>query len=141
MGKTETAKMFARLGVPVYDADETVHALYGKGGAAVEPVKKLFPEAVQAGRVDRARLAKRVATDPLAMRRLENVVHPLVAQQRVAFLDQAGRHGVDVVVLDVPLLFETGGESAVDAVVVVTAPREVQLKRVFAREGMTKEKF
>jgi dephospho-CoA kinase len=141
MGKTETGKMFARLGVPVYDADQVVHALYEKGGAAVEPVKKLFPDAVQGGRVDRARLARRVATDPLAMRRLENVVHPLVAKRREEFLDHASREGTDIVVLDIPLLFETGNESGVDAVVVVTAPREVQLKRVFARENMTKEKF
>jgi dephospho-CoA kinase len=141
MGKTETAKMFARLGVPVYDADQAVHALYERDGAAVEPIQKLFPGAVKRGRVDRGELAKRIAGDPVALYRLESVVHPLVAKQRHAFLADAAAKGADVVVLDIPLLFETGGEKSVDAVVVVSAPRDVQLARVLARPGMTQEKF
>jgi dephospho-CoA kinase len=141
MGKTETGKMFARLGVPVYDADQAVHTLYDRKGAAVAPIEKIYPDVVRAGRVDRTLLAKRVTLDPTALKRVEAIVHPLVARLREDFLTHAARQGADLVVLDIPLLYETGGESKVDAVAVVSAPRDVQLKRVLARPGMTKEKL
>lgn len=141
MGKTETAKMFARLGVPVYDADAAVHALYAKGGAAVASIGKAFPGAVTAGAVDRAALMQRLKGDEAAFKRLEAIVHPLVLEARRAFLDEASARGEKVVVLDIPLLFETGGGKDMDAVIVVSAPAEVQRKRVLERPGMTVEKF
>ena len=141
MGKTETAKLFARLGVPVYDADAAVHALYDAGGAAVAPIADAFPEVVSGGRVDRVALLKRVAADQTAFERLENMVHPLVAAMRQDFLAKAAKDGAHLVVLDIPLLFETGADADVDAVLVVSAPREVQHARVLARPGMTLEKL
>lgn len=141
MGKSETAKMFSALGVPLYEADAAVHALYELGGAAVGPVAKAFPGSLREGRIDRAVLARRVSGDEAAMRRLENIVHPLVAQARQRFLDAAEKKGVELVVLDIPLLFETGGEKLVDAVVVVSAPEHVQRERVLSRPGMTPEKL
>lgn len=141
MGKSETAKMFASLGVPVYDADRAVHVLYEPGGAAVAPLAEAFPEAVREGRVDRAALARRVQDDPSAFRRLEDIVHPLVAGLRRDFLAAAAQAGHPLVVLDIPLLFETGGEADVDAIVVVSAPEEIQRARVLARPDMTLEKF
>ena len=141
MGKTETARMFAELGIPVYDADAAVHALYELGGAAVGPVAKAFPGSLREGRIDRAVLSRRVAGDDAAFRRLEHIVHPLVAEARERFLLDAERKGADMVVLDIPLLYETGGEKRMDAVVVVSAPAETQRERVLARPGMTLDKL
>lgn len=135
MGKTETARMFARLGVPVFDADATVHRLYEPAGAAVPAIARAFPDCVSDGRVDRARLAAAVSEKP-ALARLEAIVHPLVAREREAFVAEATRTGADMIVLDVPLLYETGAETDVDAVVVVSAPADVQRARVLARPGM-----
>lgn len=141
MGKSETAKMFARLGVPVYDADAAVHRLYEPGGAAVPEIAKLFPDCIKDGRVDRATLAKRVTADGKAFAALEHVVHPLVAREQQAFLEGARRDGKDMVVLDIPLLLEKGGHGRVDVIVVVSAPAEVQRSRVLARPGMTPDKL
>lgn len=141
MGKTETAKLFGRLGIPVYDADAAVHALYEAGGGAVAPIEAAFPGAIADGRVDRGRLGTIVAGDEEAFKRLENIVHPLVAQAREQFLEAAEKRGEPLVVLDIPLLFETKGESQMDAVVVVSAPASVQRARALAREGMTEEKL
>ncbi|MBZ0141536.1 MAG: dephospho-CoA kinase [Pseudorhodoplanes sp.] len=139
MGKTTTARLFAEEGVPVHDADAAVHRLYeGEAGGLIE---REFPGTTVAGRVDRTRLASRVVGDPQALKRLEAIVHPLVRKSENAFLADARRRGAPVVVLDIPLLFETGGDARVDAVVVVTAPAEVQRERVLARPGMTAEKF
>jgi dephospho-CoA kinase len=141
MGKTETAKMFARHGVPVCDSDATVHALYDKGGLAVGPVGAAFPGVVVDGRVDREKLSREVVGKPEAMRKLETIVHPLVGQAQRAFLENAAASGAKVVVLDIPLLFETGGEARVDVTIVVSAPEDVQRKRVLERPGMTAEKL
>ncbi len=139
MGKTETAKMFARLGVPVYDSDAAVHRLYEPGGAAVEKIAQAFPGTVIAGRVDRATLSKRLAGDEAGFRTLEAIVHPLVAEDQRRFMEEAG--DAQMVVHDVPLLFETGGHRRMDAVVVVSAPVALQRKRVLERSGMTQEKL
>lgn len=139
MGKSTTADLFRREGVPVFDADAAVHDLYR--GAAVAPVAAVFPEAVRAGVIDRAVLGRRVFEDPAAMRRLEAIVHPLVAAARARFIEAARRDGAALCVLDVPLLFETGGDAEVDAVVVVSAPEPVQKARVMARPGMTEARF
>ena len=141
MGKSETAKMFARLGVPVYDADAAVHAIYEKGGAAVEPLRAEFPDAIVDDAVDRARLSKLVLDDKDALKKLEGIVHPLVGQTQLHFLKDAQASGAKIAVLDIPLLYETGGETRVDAVVVVSAPADVQRARVLERPGMTTEKF
>jgi dephospho-CoA kinase len=139
MGKSTTAAMFAAEGVPVYDADAAVHALYAPGGAAVEPIEAAFPGVTGPGGVDRAALSHRVVGKPEALKRLEAIVHPLVGLSRAAFFEKAA--GADIVVLDVPLLFETGGEKAMDAIVVVTAPEHVQRSRVLARESMDEAKL
>jgi dephospho-CoA kinase len=139
MGKSTTAAMFRAAGVPVHDSDAVVHALYR--GAAVAPVEAAFPGVTRAGAIDRALLSQRVLGDGAAMARLEAIVHPLVAQAREAFLAEARRAGARIAVLDVPLLFETGGDALVDAVVVVTADASVQKARVLARPGMTEERF
>lgn len=136
MGKSTTAQMFREAGIPVWDADTAVHRLYAKGGAAVEPLATLYPQAVQGGEVDRAVLKSEIANDPLALTRIEAVVHPLVAEDRAAFLRDTQ---ADIVVLDIPLLFENGTESEMDATLLVTAPPEIQRARVLARAGMTKE--
>ncbi len=136
MGKSTTAAMFADLGAPVWDADAAVHRLYGKGGPAVAPVGQAFPGVVRDGAVDRTLLGARVHGDHDAFERLEKIVHPLVAADRAAFLEAAEASGHAVAVLDIPLLFETGAEDRVDAVVVVTAPEEIQRQRVLARPGM-----
>ena len=141
MGKSETAKMFARLGIPVNDSDADVHALYEPGGAAVSEIEKAFPGTVENGRVDRAKLSKALAGDPSGFQKLESIVHPLVARTQVAFLEKAARDGADMVVLDIPLLFETGGEARVDAVVVASAPSHIQRARVLERPGMTPDKL
>ena len=141
MGKTETARMFARRGIPVCDSDATVHLLYEKGGLAVEPIRALFPDAVVGGRVDRDLLGRAVLGKPEAMKRLEAAVHPLVRKAQVMFLEKAAASGAQMAVIDVPLLFETGGERGVDVIVVVSAPEDIQRQRVLARPGMTVEKF
>jgi dephospho-CoA kinase len=141
MGKTETGRMFVRLGVQVFDADEAVHQLYGPDGAAVAAIETAFPGVVVDGVVDRAALAARVLGDEAAVRRLEAIVHPLVQEMRARFLQTAREEGRDMVVVDIPLLFETGGETRVDRTVVVSAPPAVQRQRVLARPGMTEVKF
>ena len=141
MGKSTTTAMFADHGALIWNADEAVHRLYARGGAAVDPVDKAFPGVVVDGAVDRTRLAEALGRDDGAFRRLEAIVHPLVAAGRIADLAAAEARGVKLAVLDIPLLFETGGEAAVDAVVVVTAPAAVQAERVLARPGMTRERF
>lgn len=141
MGKSTTAKMFAEEGVPVYDADAAVHALYAPGGAAVEPIEAAFPGVTGPGGVDRAKLSHRVVGKPDELKKLEAIVHPLVGATRGSFFEGAVAKGADIVVLDIPLLFETGGEKAVDAVVVVSAPEHVHRKRVLEREGMDEAKL
>jgi dephospho-CoA kinase len=141
MGKSTTAGLFAAEGVPVYDADAAVHRLYAKGGAAVEPLELEFGDVVVDGAVDRERLSRKVLNDPAAMKRLEAIVHPLVGANRVGFFEAATAKGADIVVLDIPLLFETGGEKTMAAVVVASAPADQQRARVLARPGMTPEKY
>ncbi|KQY89718.1 dephospho-CoA kinase [Brevundimonas sp. Root1423] len=141
MGKSTTTAMFADAGALVWNADEAVHRLYAPGGAAVGPVGKAFPGVVVDGAVDRTRLAEALGRDDQAFKRLEAIVHPLVMAHRLEDLAAAESRGVRLAVLDIPLLFETGGDAAVDAVVVVTAPAEVQAARVLARPGMTRERF
>src|SRR6185312_8313887 len=141
MGKTETARMFADLGIPVYSADGAVHDLYDIGGAAVAAIQQAFPGTVREGRVDRERLAARVAGDEAAFQRLEAIVHPLVRNAERDFLSSAERRRDALVLLDIPLRFETGGDSRMDAVIVVSAPPSVQRQRVLARPGMTIEKL
>jgi dephospho-CoA kinase len=141
MGKSETAKMFARLGIPVNDSDANVHAVYEPGGAAVLQIEKAFPGTVRDGRVDRALLSKSLAADPSGFKKLEAIVHPLVAEVQQAFLAKAQADGADMVVLDVPLLFETGGHARMDAVVVVSAPSHIQRARVLERPGMSADKL
>jgi dephospho-CoA kinase len=139
MGKTTTARLFAEEGVPVHDADGAVHALYE--GAATEHIEKEFPGTTEGGKVDRQKLGARVVGDPEAMKRLEAIVHPMVRESETKFLADVRKLGAPVVVLDIPLLFETGGEKRVDAVVVVSAPAAEQRRRVLSRPGMTEEKF
>lgn len=141
MGKSETAKMFAKLGVPVYDADAAVHRLYAKGGAAVAPLAEAFPQVIVDGAVDRAALSRAVIGLPGEMKKLEAIVHPLVGQAQIAFLKKAQAEGHHAVVLDIPLLYETGGETRVDVVVVVSAPYHLQQQRVLARPDMDMAKF
>jgi dephospho-CoA kinase len=139
MGKSVTARFFAEAGVPVHDADAAVHRLYE--GAAVPAIEAAFPGTIIDGKVDRTKLSARVLGDGAALKRLEAIVHPLVQESERQLLADAERRGEKVVVLDIPLLFETGGDRRVDAVVVVSAPLEVQRERVLARPGMTVEKF
>lgn len=141
MGKSTTAAMFREAGIPVYDADAAVHALYDLGGAAVGPVGDAFPGVVKDGRVDREELRKRVLGQPEELKRLNAIVHPLVGRHRGTFFEDAERAGADMVVLDIPLLFETGGDRNMDAVVVVSAPPEMQRERVLARPGMTPDRL
>ena len=138
MGKSTANRMFAEAGCDVWDADAAVHRLYAPGGAAVAPLAALHPPALVAGGISRPVLKDWIAADPTALGRIERIVHPLVAADRAAFLSGARS---DVVVCDIPLLFETGGESRCDAVVVVTAPAEVQRARVLARPGITEDKL
>jgi len=141
MGKTETARMFASLGVPVYDADAAVHALYDVGGAAVAPIAQAFPDCIKDGRVDRNALALRVLGDAHALAKLETIVHPLATGLQQAFIDRAAAGGADLALFDIPLLFETGGDARMDVVVVASAPLEVQRARALLRPGMTAEKL
>lgn len=139
MGKSTTAKLFAEAGVPVYDADAAVHRLYeGEAAAAIEAA---FPGTTAQGKVDRARLSTCVVHDPAAMKRLEEIVHPMLGASRQRFLEEAERSGARVAVVDVPLLYETGGEKRVDAVVVVTTTPEIQRERILGRENMSDEKL
>src|SRR6201998_4572687 len=139
MGKSTTAKLFAEAGVPVYDADAAVHSLYE--GEAVPAIEAAFPGTTANGRVDRNKLSAQVVHDPSAMRRLEQIVHPMLGASRQKFLEDAEQSGAPVAVVDVPLLFETGGEKRVDAVVVVTTTAEIQRQRILARDNMTGEKL
>ncbi|WP_315798577.1 dephospho-CoA kinase [Bradyrhizobium sp. SZCCHNRI3043] len=137
MGKSTTAKLFAEAGVPVYDADATVHKVYE--GEAAPAIEAEFPGTTVNGKVDRARLSAKVVGDPAAIRRLEAIVHPMLRSYHQKFLDDAEQSGVPVAVVDVPLLFETGGDKRVDAVVVVSTSPEIQRQRILARGTMTEE--
>ncbi len=139
MGKSTTAKLFAEAGVPVYDADATVHLIYE--GEAAPAIEAAFPGTTIGGKVDRARLSERVVHDPAAIKRLEQIVHPMLRAYHQKFLDDAEQSGAPVAVVDVPLLYETGGEKRVDAVVVVTTTPEIQRERILTRDNMTDEKL
>lgn len=139
MGKSTTMQLFAEQGIPVYDADAAVHAVYA--GEAVPVVEAAFPGTTADGKVDRQKLSARVLGNPEALKKLEQIVHPMLGAHRQQFLNDAEKSGAAIAVLDVPLLFETGGEKRVDAVVVVSAPADVQRARVLARENMTEEKL
>lgn len=139
MGKSTTARLFSEAGVPVYDADATVHKIYE--GEAAPAIEAAFPGTTVNGKVDRDKLSAKVVHDAAAMKRLEQIVHPMLHAYRQSFLDQAERSGVDVAVVDVPLLFETGGEKYVDAVVVVTTTPHIQRQRILARSNMTDDKL
>jgi dephospho-CoA kinase len=139
MGKSTTATLFAEAGVPVYDADAAVHRLYE--GEAVATIEAAFPGTTANGKVDRNKLSARVVHDSAAMKRLEEIVHPMLSASRQKFLRDAEQSGAPVAVIDVPLLFETGGEKRVDAVVVVTTSAELQRERILARPNMTEEKL
>ena len=141
MGKSATAELFREEGVPVYDADAAVHALYARGGAAVAPVEAAFPGVTADGAIDRMALRERVLNDPAAMKRLEGIVHPLAGDAQKHFRDEARMAAAVFVVLDIPLLYEAGGYAYCDYVAVVTAPAEVQRERVLSRPGMTPETF
>lgn len=141
MGKSTTAALFGDQGVPVWDADATVHRLYARDGAAVAEIAAIHPAAIVDGAVDRAVLREWIASDETAIKQIERVVHPLVAQDRQQFFDQAKSQGHQFVVVDIPLLFETGGQAHVDAVVVVSAPPDIQKTRVMERKTMTKAHF
>ncbi|HVX75924.1 MAG TPA: dephospho-CoA kinase [Bradyrhizobium sp.] len=139
MGKSTTAKLFAEAGVPVYDADATVHQIYQ--GEAVPVIEAAFPGTTVDGKVDRTKLSAKVVHDPAAMKHLEQLVHPMLRAHHQKFLDDAERSGAALAVVDIPLLFETGGEKRVDAVVVVTTSPEIQRERILARDNMTAEKL
>ncbi|MDE2488137.1 MAG: dephospho-CoA kinase [Alphaproteobacteria bacterium] len=141
MGKSTTATMFRDLGVPVYDADAAVADLYKAGGAAVGPVGEAFPGVVKDGAIDREALRQAVLGKAEALKRLNAIVHPLVGRDRVDFFQAAEKMGADMVVLDIPLLYETGGDANMDAVVVVSAPPDMQRERVLARPGMTPDRL
>jgi dephospho-CoA kinase len=141
MGKSTTARLIAEEGAPVYDSDAIVHALYAKGGGAVEAVGREFPAALKDGAIDRSALSQAVLADDAAMKRLEAIVHPLVRAEQAKFLRQHHAAGAPLVVLDIPLLFETAADKLVDAVIVVTAPADVQRQRALARPNMDERKF
>jgi dephospho-CoA kinase len=139
MGKSTTAKLFAEAGAPVYDADAAVHSIYE--GEAAPVIEAAFPGTTVDGKVDRNRLSARVVHDPAAMKQLEQIVHPMLGASRQQFLRRAEQSGAPVAVVDVPLLFETGGDKRVDAVVVVTTTPEIQRQRILLRDNMTGEKL
>ena len=141
MGKSTTAAMFAAEGAPVYDADAEVHRLQGPGGAAVEAIAAAFPGSVKDGAVDRQSLGAQVFGHPERLAQLNGIIYPLLAEGRAKFFADAEASGADIVVLDIPMLFETGGEARMDAVVVVTAPEHVQRERVLARPGYGAERL
>jgi dephospho-CoA kinase len=138
MGKSATARLFAEEGCDVWDADAAVHRLYAKGGAAVAPMAEAFPGAIEDGAVSRDRLKQIIANDPKALAVIEGIVHPLVGEDRAAFIEQAE---ADIIVFDIPLLFETGGDKAMDAVVIVSIDAETQRKRVLERGTMNEAQF
>ncbi len=139
MGKSTTMQLFAEQGVPVYDADAAVHAVYA--GEAVPHIEAAFPGTTAEGKVDRQKLAAQVLGKPEVLKKLESIVHPMLGAHRQRFLDDAESSGAPIAVLDVPLLFETNGHHRMDAVVVVSAPADLQRQRVLARENMTAEKL
>ena len=141
MGKTTTAGLFADEGCPVFNADKAVHQLYAKGGRAVPLINAVFPDAVVDGAVERSVLGAHMRADPLNLKVLESFIHPWVEDMRKSFFDASRKENADIVVLDIPLLFETGGDKKVDYTVTVSAPAEVQKSRVLARPGMTEELF
>jgi dephospho-CoA kinase len=141
MGKSTVTQMFADEGAAIWNADDAVHRLYAEGGAGVPVIAGRFPASVSDGAVDRDALSRLVLDDPEALADLEALIHPLVSADRAAFLDNAARDGADIAVLDIPLLFEKGYEKFFDAVVVVSAPADLQKSRVMARPGMTEKKF
>ncbi len=141
MGKSTTAQMFAEAGVPVWDADSTVHKLYAAGQLGAAGIARIAPDAMVEGAVDRGRLRDAIIADAGLLKKVEAVIHPLVGQDRAAFLADAREAGHKIAVVDIPLLFEGGGEKHVDQVVVVTAPQEVQRERVLERPNMTVEAF
>lgn len=141
MGKSETAKMFARLGIPVFDSDAAVHSLYAKGGKAVAAVARIAPSAIVEGSVDRQKLAALVQARPSLLSDIEDAVHPLVREMQTAFLTQAQSAGAEIAVLDIPLLFETAREKDVDVIIVVSANEQQQRERAMQRPGMTVEKL
>lgn len=141
MGKSETAKMFAANDVPVFDADAVVRSAQSKGGESLTQIEELFPGVVVSGELNRAALGAQVFADKGALNKLENIMHPIVDSARKKFFEKATKNKARFVVLDVPLLFETGGEKGCDVTVVVSAPKEVQRDRVLARDDMTQEKF
>lgn len=141
MGKSTVTRMFEDEGAAVWNADDAVHRLYAAGGAGVAAIAPRFPAAIVDGAVDRTILARLALDDPSALADLEAIVHPLVLVDRARFLDNAARAGADIAILDIPLLFEKGYEKFFDAVVVVSAPADIQKARVMARPGMTEKKF
>ena len=147
MGKSTTARLFNQEGCPVWDADAAVHRLYAPGGAAVAPLAEVFPEAADEGGISRARLKSIITADPSALARIESIVHPLVARDRADFVQNHRKNLTDltqtapIVVLDIPLLFETGADKGMDYTVVVSAPPEAQRTRVLERGTMTPEQF
>lgn len=141
MGKSETARMFEALGIPVFDSDSEVHRLYAKGGALVRPISIRFPDSLVDGAIDRARLSVHVLNDSQALTELEAIVHPMVRHLQEEFLSGHSKAGKPIAVLDIPLLFEAGREEDVDVVVVVSAPAGVQRERALARPGMTESKL
>ena len=141
MGKTTTAQMFADLGCPVFDADAAVHDMYKKGGRAVPLIRAVFPDAIKDVAVNRNRLGEHMRADPLNLKTLESFIHPWVGEVRVDFLEKARASQAKAVVFDIPLLFETGGDKYVDATIVVSAPKDIQRKRVLARPKMTEALF
>jgi len=141
MGKTETAKIFERLAVPVYNADITVHELYAKYGAAVKPIGELYPDVIVNGEVDRKKLSTKILDNPGIVDQIEKIVHPLVHEKQQEFITASRQSGACLIVLDSPLLFETGSEGCVDKILVVTAPEDIQKSRALERPGMTPEKL
>lgn len=141
MGKSTTAAMFRDAGCPVFDADAAVHSLYAPGGKAVPLIRAVFPDAVKDRAVDRKVLGVHMRSDPLNLPVLESFIHPMVGELRAKFLEKASSSGADIVIFDIPLLFETGVDKRVDKIVVVTAPVDVQRERVLARPGMSEELF
>ncbi len=141
MGKTETAKMFQRLAIPVYSADDAVHELYAKNGAAVKPIGDLYPDVIVNGAVNREKLSCKILAEPDVVKNIEKIVHPMVRQKQREFIATSKQTGASLVVLDIPLLFETGGAEHVDKILVVSAPADIQRRRALARPAMTPEKF
>jgi len=141
MGKTETAKMFNGLSIPVFSADEAVHQLYAKNGAAVAPIGDLFPDVIINGEVNRGKLSAKILADRNVVDRIEAIVHPLVRKKQNEFIAQSKQDDIPIIVLDIPLLFESGGDANVDKIVVVSAPLDIQRQRALARAEMTPEKL